>query len=434
MKFSIGVDIGGTFTDVVVYDSEGHLNLFKVATTPTNLIEGVFDGISKAAKYYYLSMERFLRSTDALMQGTTVATNAILTATVAKTGLICTKGFRDILLLRTGGKSGEETMFKHYDYPEPYIPRYLTLGVEERINAKGEVVTTLNEDEIRAAIRRFKKWKVEAIAVCLLWSVVNPLHEKKVAEIIEEDWPGVYKSISHKVNPVLREYYRTSTTAMDASLKPIISQYAAELEKGLRKNGYTEEILLVNSNGGVMTIDELLEFPIYSVKSGPSEGPVAGLFLAEAEGSGNNVLVADMGGTSFDVSICTSGNIESTVVSTIGDFHYSNPSAEVNTIGAGGGSIAWLDSAGLIHVGPQSAGALPGPACYMQGGEEPTVTDANVILGYINPDYFLGGEMKIDAKLSESVIKEKIAEPMKMGVVEAANLIYSVVNQNMVAE
>jgi len=432
MGFLVAVDTGGTFTDIVVHDEKGRLNLFKAPTTPANLVGGIFDAISRAAEGYHLPLSEFLEATDRLIHGTTVATNAVLTGTIAKTGLICTKGFRDILLTRTGGKP-PGTMFKHMNYPEPYIPRYRTLGVKERINVDGEIETPLDEDDVRAAIRQFKKWKVEAIAVCLLWSIVNSVHEKRVAEIIREEWPQGYYSLSHEVNPVLREYYRTSTTAIDASLKPALSRYLGRLEEQLKENGYTKRFLIVNSNAGVMTSSEMAYSPIYSVKSGPCTGPAAAWALVEAEGLPNNVIVADMGGTSFDVSVITAGEILSTLVSSIRTYHYSNPSVDVATIGAGGGSIGWLDPGGLIHVGPQSAGALPGPACYMQGGKEPTVTDADVVLGYLNADYFLGGTMRLDPKLSEKVIRKKLAEPMGMEIAEAANLMYTVVNQNMVS-
>ncbi|MBW1614001.1 MAG: hydantoinase/oxoprolinase family protein [Deltaproteobacteria bacterium] len=432
MGFKVAVDTGGTFTDVVVYDEKGRLNLFKAPTTPAKVTEGIFDCISTAAEFYHLPLSKFLEATDNLMHGTTVATNAVLTGAVAKVGIICTAGFRDILLTRTGGKP-PGTMFKHMNYPEPYIPRYRTLGVKERINADGEIEIPLDEDDVRAAIRQFKKWKVEAIAVCLLWSIVNPVHEKRVGEIIREEWPEVYCSISHIVNPVIREYYRTSTTAIDASLKPALSEYLGELEDQLAENRYTKGLLMVNSNAGVMTSRQMADFPVYAVKSGPCTGPAAALALIEAEGLPNNIILGDMGGTSYDISVITGGTILSTTISTISDYHYSNPSVDVVTIGAGGGSICWLDSGGLVHVGPQSAGSLPGPACYMKGGKELTVTDVDVVLGYINPDYFLGGRMRIYPELSEKLIKEKISAHLGIGVTEAANLVYTVVNQNMVS-
>lgn len=431
MEFTVGVDIGGTFTDTVVGDGKGEVRLFKSNTTPLEFRRGIFDCLELAAGYYKLSLEDFLSKVKSLVHGTTIATNAVLTGKVAKTGLLVTKGFRDILLYRHGGRAGE-MMFSHRAYPEPYIPRYLTKGVGGRINSEAGEETPLNEEDVGAAIRDFKKWGVEAIAVSLLWSIVNDTHERRVAEIIAQEWPEALVTISSEVNPILREYFRTSSTAMDASLKPFFSKYVEDLRDELVQRGYKGRLLMVNSNGGVMTAEEMIKLPIYAVKSGPSMGPVAGLYFARERGS-NNVIVADMGGTSFDVSLVEKGVILSSLFSQVLDTHYSTPCVDVISIGAGGGSIAWLDPGKLTHVGPSSAGALPGPACYMRGGQEPTVTDSNVILGYLNPDYFLGGRMKIDPTLAEKVIKEKIAEPLSLSTVEAASVIHAVVNQNMVS-
>ena len=432
--YTVAIDVGGTFTDLVVADENRSINLFKAPTVPESPVQGVLGALELAAKHYELPLREFLANTDALIHGTTVATNAVITGNVAKTGLIINRGYEDLLAIGLGskGKATEDMFRSHMAYPEPFIPRYLTVGVQGRINAEGGIETPLDEEDARAAVRQLKNWNVESIGISLLWSPVNPEHENRIGEIVKEELPGVVYSLGSEVNPVIREYERTSTTAIDAALKPHFSRYALELDESLGSHGYQGDLLMINSNGGVMKADELARLPIYAIKSGPSIGPSAGLALARREELGSNVVVCDMGGTSFDASLVTEGRVASTTDNKVGDYHYNVSCVEVNSIGAGGGSIARVDPGGLLHVGPASAGANPGPACYGLGGEEPTVTDANVVLGYINPDYFLGGTMKIDAKLAENLINENLARPLGMGVVEAASLVYAVVNQSMV--
>ena len=432
--YTVAIDVGGTFTDLVMSDDEGRINLFKAPTVPEAPVEGVLSALEMASKHYGVGLAEFLGNTSALVHGTTVATNAVLTGTTAKTGLIINRGYEDLLLIGLGskGKAAEDMFRSHMAYPEPFVPRYLTAGITGRINAEGGVETPLDEEDVRAAVEQMKRYAVEAVAICVLWSPVNPEHEERIAQIVCEGLPGMPYSLSSEVNPVIREYERTSTTAIDAALKPRFSRYALELEKRLADRGYGGDLLMINSNGGVMRADELAALPIYAIKSGPSIGPSAGLALSEREGLGSNVLVCDMGGTSFDASLVTEGRVVSTTDNEVGPYHYNVSCVEVNSIGAGGGSIAMVDPGGLLNVGPASAGASPGPACYRQGGEAPTVTDANVVLGYLNPDYFLGGSMTIDARLAEEAIREKLGKPLGMDVVQAASLVYAVVNQSMV--
>ena len=432
--YTVAVDVGGTFTDLVVADGEQPINLFKAPTVPDSPVEGVLNALELAAKHYEKPLREFLGQTGALSHGTTVATNAVLTGDTAKTGLLINKGYEDLLAIGLGskGKSAEDMFRSHMAYPEPFIPRYLTVGVEGRINAEGGVETPLDEEGVRAGVRQLRNWNVESIAISVLWSPVNPEHERRIAEILVEEYPGITYSLGSEVNPVIREYERTSTTAIDAALKPHFSRYALGLAAALSSNGYGGDLLMINSNGGVMKADELAALPIYAIKSGPSIGPSAGLALSIREELGSNVLVCDMGGTSFDASLVTEGRVASTSDNQVGNYHYNVSCVEVNSIGAGGGSIARVDPGGLVHVGPASAGAAPGPACYGLGGEEPTVTDADVVLGYLNPDYFLGGTMNIQAKLSEQSIRTKLADPLGMDVVQAASLVYAVVNQSMV--
>ncbi|MFA5079957.1 MAG: hydantoinase/oxoprolinase family protein, partial [Dehalococcoidia bacterium] len=341
----------------------------------------------------------------------------------------CTRGFRDILLAREGGK--ENPYNWQMEYPEPYIPRYLTFGVGERINAEGGIEEKLSEDDVRQAIRQLKEYNVRAIAVALLWSIVNPVHELKIAEIIEKEWPGIPYSLSHQVNPCIREYRRFSSTAIDASLKPLVGSYVAQLEKRLGAIGYKGQLSLLTSSGGVVSAEEFVKKPIFSVDCGPALAPSAGRLIAETDLGIDNIITTDMGGTSFDVACITGGEIAVSRETEVGGFMLGINKVDSKSIGAGGGSIAWVDSGGLLHIGPRSAGAVPGPACYNKGGKEPTITDANVVLGYLDPSYFLGGGMKLDKKLAVKAIEEKVAGPLKLNVEEAAYAMWGAVNASM---
>jgi N-methylhydantoinase A len=433
VAIQICIDIGGTFTDAAVVDEEGNLRIYKVSTTPDNYNDGIINVLKLAADSSEKSLPEFMESCSSfiggsLVHGTTISTNAMLEGRVAKVGFICTKGFRDTLLFREGYKENPHDF--QVDYPEPFVPRYLTLPVTERINSEGGIVTPLNEDEVRQAVRQFKKWNIEAIAVSLMWSVANPVHEQRIREIIKEEWPEVSCCISSEVNPVIREYRRAISTCVDAALKPLVTGYVGSLRKRLEEIGYKGELGMLNSSGGVMSADEIITRPIYSIDSGPALASVAGREFGKRELNIDNVLTVDMGGTSFDVSVIKEGEIAVSREVKVGEELLGISKVDIKSVGAGGGSIAWVDPGGLIHVGPQSAGAVPGPACYGIGGEEPTVTDANLILGYFDPDYFLGGRMKLDRGLAERAV-DKIAKKLKLSLLEAAHAIYSTVNGNM---
>ena len=435
MALRMSIDIGGTFTDLVIVDEKGEISAFKAPSTPKNFADGVFSALQVAGEAFGKPLNKLLEDCSSftggsLVHGSTIATNAILEGKVAKTGAIFTEGHRDILLIREGG--GKPGPFEwHIDYPEPYIPRYLTMTVKERINSEGEVGVPLDEDGVRRAVRELKKYGVEAIAICFLWSIVNPVHELRAGEIIKGEWPEVHCVLSHKVNPIIREYRRASGTCVDASLGPIVTRYIIDFDKRLRNNGYKGSLSWVTAAGGLMTSDELGARPIYSVDSGPAMAPIAGRYLGTEELGENDVITVDMGGTSFDVSLVTKGEVAVSREALIETFTLGISRVDTKSVGAGGGSIAWLDPGGLLHVGPQSAGADPGPACYLRGGTEPTVTDANVILGYLDPEYILGGRMKIDPKVSEEVIG-KLAKQLKLGIPEAAFTLLTTVNHNMV--
>jgi len=431
MAYKVGVDIGGTFTDFAVIDEQGNLFTHKSPSTPQDPSQAVMKGMEEMAPIVGTkSAEEFLAATDLFFHGTTVATNTAIQRKGAKTGLITTKGFEYVLYIRDGHKP--DLFNQRMPVPEPYIERYLTFGVGGRINYAGEEAEPLNEDEVRAAVRQMKEWNVKAVAICLLWSFMNPAHERRVAQIFAEEYPEAAVSISYDVQPRIREYPRTCATALNASLIPVMTRYINNLQNGLKGLGYKRDMLLVQSTSGVVPGPKAALLPVFTLMSGPSMGPAAGIFYGQGVDSGN-VITIDMGGTSFDVAMVTGSIIKMATNSMITDIPTGVLSTEVVTLGAGGGSISWLDPGKMLHVGPQSSGADPGPACYLKGGTEPTTTDANVVLGYLNPDYFLGGRMKIDPKLSANVVKEKIADPLGISTIDAAAAIFTIVNQNMVA-
>lgn len=435
MTIRVSIDVGGTFTDLaVVNDHDGRLRIFKASTTPEDFSRGIINAISMAADSFELSNKEFLkqcstRNGGMITYGTTIATNALIEKKVAKVGLLCTEGHRDILTLREGDK--EDPYYWDLDYPEPYVPRYLTLPVRERIDAQGNIIAPLDEAMVREAISRLKDFQVEAIAVAFLWSIVNSAHEERVGEIIEEDWPGRPYVLSHRINPIPREYRRTISTVVNASLIPIVGPYLRRFEDRLRAMGYDGNLSMISSFGGIMSIDDMEQRPVYSVDSGPTGAPVAGLLYARKEVDMDDVITCDMGGTSFEVSRVSEGIIQTTLDAKMGIDYLGIRKVDTRSIGAGGGSIARVDSGGLVHVGPESAGSYPGPSCYMRGGTQPTVTDANVVLGYLNPNYLLGGQLRIDKRLAFEAINDHVASALRVDVVEAAFTVWSTACANM---
>lgn len=407
------------------------MSLTKAPTTPDRIFEGVSQALSYGAEERGLSLEQLLGDTEALIYATTRATNAILTGETAKTALLTTEGFADTLVFREGGK------LRPFDfrqaYPDPYIPRRLTLELKERIDSEGEVRVPLEPGHLREQVGRLRDAGVEAVAVSLLWSIANPSHEEMVAKTLEDELPGVPYTLSHRLNPIIREYRRTSSVAIDASLKPLMQSHLAGMAEDLRSAGFSGELLIVTSFGGVLEVEDVAERPIHSVNSGPAMAPLAGRTAAAPE---TNVVVCDMGGTSFDVSVVRDGELSFSRETWLGGMFTGHitglSSVDVKNVGAGGGSIAWIDEGGLLRVGPQSAGADPGPACYGRGGTEPTVTDSAVVLGYVDPQYFLGGRLVLDRKAAETAVREIVAEPLGLSVERAAWAILAVTNEHMV--
>ena len=430
MKYRISVDVGGTFTDLAIADAETFTQLgsHKSPTTPQDRSVGILNAMTLAAEELGLTLEEMLGRTAVFCHGSTTATNTILEMSGAKTGLICTRGTKYTLWR---GEGRRQTMFNYKMEPNrPLIRPYLSREVTERINAQGDVVVPLDEEEVRREVRQLREWGVEAIAVCTMWSIVNDRHEKRIGEIIREEWPEVDFCLSSEIQPIIREYYRTSCVVLNAMLQPKVSRYLNNLQGELEKRGFKGETLIVVSNGGVVPISEVAKKPVFMLFSGPSMAPAAGYYFSEIEKS-QNCITVDMGGTSFDVSTVLDGQITTTKDGRILNYPTGVASIEIATLGAGGGSIAAIDRAGLITVGPRSAEAIPGPACYMRGGVEPTVTDAYVVLGYIRPEYFLNGRMQIDRQLAYDAIKTNIADPLGISVEEAALGITQVVNENM---
>jgi N-methylhydantoinase A len=428
--FRICIDTGGTFTDSVVLDEHGKLHEFKSPTTPWDFSEGVLNTIVDAAGYFKLSVGDFLKQAEWIVHGTTVSTNALVQRKLARTALITTKGFRDILEMRRSLKIETKSMYDAYIPPyEPIIPRYLRFTVEEKTRVSGEVVTPVNEGELKKVIEQIKKEQVEAVAICFINSYANSANEIKAADICSKALDGVFVSCSSLLLPKMGEYERESTCVINASVGPIVKNYLGKLETELREAGFENQLLIVQANQFVQSVSAIIAKPVYLTGSGPAAGPAGAVHLGETIGE-DNFLIGDMGGTTWDASLVKNRKVSLKVGEWLGDDRLGIKVADVTSIGAGGGSIGWVDSLGLLRVGPQSASSNPGPACYDQGGTEPTVTDAAVVLGYINPDNFCGGKIKLSVDQARKAIS-KVAEPLKMTVEEAAQAMFNTVNSNM---
>jgi N-methylhydantoinase A len=430
----LAVDTGGTFTDLVLEEDDGRHRLFKSPTTPHDPVEGVLAVLERAAEACGQDRAGLLGRAEILVYATTRAINAILTGTTARTAFLTTEGHPEILVFREGGRTRP---FDHRrTYPEPYVPRRLTWEVAERVDVEGTILRPLDEDAVLRILDELAAERIEAVAVCLLWSTVNPAHELRVAELLEERLAGIPYTLSHRLNPTIREYRRASAAAIDASLKPQMGRHLVELETRLREAGLRGSVLVVTSSGGVMEAAAVAEAPIHAIVSGPAMAPVAGRHYAALDAGSDTAIVADTGGTSYDVTLVRRGRIPRTRETWLGQRFLGHmtgfPSVDVRSIGAGGGSIARVDEGGLLHVGPESAGADPGPACYGRGGDRPTVTDASLVLGYLDPSSFLGGTMPIEVAAARAALERLVARPLGLGVDAAAGAVIDVATEQMV--
>jgi N-methylhydantoinase A len=431
----VASDIGGTFTDTVVVSADGTVSRYKAATTPDELVQGVLETFSLAAADRGVDVSEFVKGIRLFSHGTTVATNALLQRRGAKLGVLLTAGFGDTLSIMRGYKGFglEQEALKNYRgliKRKSIVDETLIREVPERIDYLGRVVRPLDEDAVRVAARDLKAHGVEAVAICLLWCTMEPKHEQRVAEIVREELPDAYVSVSHEILARTNEYARSVTTAVNAFLGPEVASVTASLRETLRDAGLAHDPLLMQSNGGLASVRHAADKPVEFLLSGPVGGVVGSRIVAETLGE-RNVVTTDMGGTSFDVGLVVDGRPLLQPTTNMDYQPIGIPSVAVQTVGAGGGSIARVDG-GILQVGPESAGAVPGPAAYGQGGTRPTVTDADVVLGLVNPETFLGGRRRLDKDAAREAIQREIADPLGMSVQEAAYGIKQIVDAKMV--
>ena len=430
MTARLAADIGGTFTDLVLLDPGGGVHVAKTLSTPGDFKEGVLSGVERVLSDAGDASDRriSLADVDYFVHGATVVLNALLERKLPQAALVTTQGFRDVLeIMRTNNP-------RMYDLkwvkPKPIIPRHLRFEVAERVRHTGAVLRPLDEDATRAVARRIAALGIRSVALCFLHAYANPAHERRAREIVQEEHPEAHVTISSDVASELREFERTSTAAINASTIPIISAYLDGLSQALSERGLGRELFVMQSNGGVITSRTARHLPVRTVMSGPAGGVVGAQFIASRVGL-SDVATIDIGGTSSDMGVISEGLARTVDQSAVEGWPIMAPTIEILAIGAGGGSIAWVDAGGALRVGPQSAGARPGPACYGLGGSEPTVSDACVTLNRLNPDYFLAGEMTLDRGAAERAIRERIAKPLGMDIAAAAEGILRVVTANM---
>ena len=456
-QFRLGVDIGGTFTDgILINETTGEIRTAKVPSTPSDPSVGFLNIVDRILAQDFprergkcpkdkRGLEQRgvpLDSVKYVVHGTTVATNAIIEGNLAKTAFIATDGFRDLLEVQFGIRP---TLYDlQFQKLKPLVPRYLCFGVPERLDFKGEVLVPLDEDAMMGVVQKLREEEVESVAVCLLHSYINPEHEKRVGEILAAELPSALCSLSSEVAPEFREYFRASTTVINAAIRPVVSRYLGNIQARVRRSGVTGEMLVMQSNGGVLTFDAAMDRPVFMVESGPAAGVIVASQLGKTLGH-ENVISFDMGGTTAKAGLIEHGMPRVTKEYEVGGtatttehgsrgsgYPIRTPVIDLVEIGAGGGSIAWIDSGGILRVGPRSAAADPGPVCYGKGGIEPTITDANLVLGRISPHYFLGGEMRLDVDGARRAIKEMCADPLGMDVDKVALGIVEIANSAMV--
>jgi len=426
MTYRVGVDVGGTFTDIVLFDEHNNaLHLTKVPSTVRNQSVGVVEGIRKVAARQQVAPDEI----DFLIHGTTVATNALLERKGIPCALITTQGCRDILQIARQDRPSLYDSFVRR--PAVLVPRRLRFEVHERMRYTGDIETPLDETQVIEVIAKIKEAGVDAIGVCLLHAYANSSHERRIGDLIRQHYPEATVSLSHEVLSEFKEYERMSTTLVNVYVMPIVKRYLDDLETSVQDMGIQSPLHIMQSNGGVMTAATASQRSVQTILSGPAAGVVGALTIAEQAGA-ENIISIDMGGTSLDVSLCHSRRISLTMENEVADLPVKVPMIGIHTLGAGGGSIGWIDPGGALRVGPQSAGADPGPACYGLGGDQPTITDANLVLGRLSPGYFVGGEMQLDIDAARDAIDRVIATPLNLTVERAAAGMIEVINATMV--
>ncbi len=428
MKYKLGIDVGGTFTDFIANSESGESTIFKTLSTPEDPSIGVMNGIPELAKLVKLDPADFINSIDTIVHGTTVATNALLTLKGAKTALITTRGVRDALEMRRGIR--EEQYNNQYRNVIPLVPRYLRLTINERIDAQGKIITPFKESELIPLVELLEEEKIEAVAICFMNAFKNSIHEEKTARFLKQHLPSCFVTASTEVLPSIRFYERVSTTAVNAFIGPVVANYLNNLTKKLNEINFKGTLLIMQSNGGVVTPEVVKKSPAVTVLSGPAAAPAASAFYANMLGYKDSITV-DMGGTSFDASIVIDNQSVTSIDGSINRYKIALPALDIVTIGAGGGSIGWIDNGGLLQMGPQSAGALPGPVCYDKEGTLPTCTDANLILGYLNPDFFSGGRIKLNLEKTKQIVNDQLASKLDISFLETAAGMYRIINTNM---
>jgi N-methylhydantoinase A len=428
MSYRVSIDIGGTFTDAFALDEHGNPTQSKVVTTPKDLKVGVLNCIEELAHQYNLSRQEFLSQVEILTHGTTRGTDAVIGRSGPRMGIIATKGHADTIQLRRIPKTNMWDW--RLPYPQPLVARHLRVGVEERVDSRGNVLRPLNEEDVHKAVAYLKKMGVKSIVVTLLFSFLNPTHERRIKEIIHQDFSEAEVTLSHQVLSAAGEYERFSTTVIDAYLKPVMAAYVKSLGQSLKKEGFQGQLFLMQNNGGVTSAAASGFKSSTLALSGPAAGPLAAVTFNQKNNQ-QKLLSLDMGGTSANIAIIDHGQFRFRNESLIGDHRFSLPIMDVENLGPGGSSMVWFDLGETLRIGPQSAGAEPGPACYGKGGQDATFTDAAVVLGYLNPDYYLQGKVKLQKQLAEKVIQEKVASRMKITVPQAASAIYRVTSSLM---
>ncbi len=430
-QYRLGIDAGGTFTDFVLADKSGQVRLYKALSTPQDPTLAIRNGLQLMADDLGVPASEIIPNCDLCINGTTVGLNALITHKGAKTGLICTAGHEDSLEIRLGHK--EDGYRYDPDYPPAtmLVPRYLRRGVRERVLSDGTVRQPLTEADVCAACEVFRAEGVDTVAISFVWSVLHPEHEARAGKIVREMLPNVVLTLGSELYPQVREYTRTSTAVVNAYLAPIMRRYVEAVDAYFRSLGAKQPVRYYQSNGGLAVGQVMSDRSVYAINSGPASAPAAGQYVCQPFGK-TDVITVDMGGTSFDITLTKDGltNINKNI-----DFlryRIGVPMIQVETLGAGGGSIGWIDEMGLMQMGPQSAGSDPGPACYGQGGKLPTVSDANLVLGYLNPDGLVGGRLPLDHAKAEQAIRTNLADPLGMSVERAAYGMFTIVNANMV--